>query len=160
MPNTQPLKVPELVVAPDDFKNFFGYDLREILKSSDNDSNYPYVFLRLVQDYLIDFCDEHGFRRIPFERLQGKQLEFFQKAVLYQAYYAWKNGAAALGLDSGYDAEKGTIITASDLERIGVPQRVVTLLHKSGLFNLKMKNYPRVSRGYPGIGGLYTGEDY
>ena len=158
--NPQPLQVPNLVVTPDDFKNMFGEDLRAILKTSDNQSNYPYTFLRMVQDFLIDWCDERGFRRVKFEQLQGPQLEAFQKAVLYQAYYVWKNGAVGLGLDSGYDAEKGIVISASDLQRVEVPERVVTLLHKSGLFNLKMRNRPRVTRGYPGIGGLYTGEDY
>ena len=147
-------------VTPDDFKNKFGLDLFKILRSSDNDSNYPYIFLNMVQDFLIDWCDEQGFRRVRFEQLWGMQLDYFKNAVLYQTYYAWRNGAVALGLDSGYDAEKGIVIGAEDLQRVGVPNRVVTLLHKSGLFNLKMRNRPRISRGYPGVGGLYTGEDY
>lgn len=160
MPKPRPLPIPEVVVTPGDFKNMFSQDLNHILKGSDNDSNFPYVFLRMIQEFLIDWCDDNGFRRVRFEDLNGMQLEYFQKAVLYQAYYAIKNGAVALGLDSGYDAEKGIVIGAEDLQRIGVPSRVVTLLHKSGLFNLKMRNRPRISRGYPGIGGLYTGEDF
>ena len=148
------------VVTPDDFKNMFGEDLRYILKNSDNESNYPTIFLTMVQEFLIDWCDERGFRRVKYDQLTGIQLEYFQKAVLYQAYYVWKNGAVGLGLDSGYDAEKGIVIDASNLQRVEVPERVVTMLHKAGLFNLKMRNRPRVSRGYPGIGGLYTGEDY
>lgn len=154
------ISVPKLVVSPDDFKNFFGIDLANILRGSDNDSNYPFVFLRLVQDFLIDWCDERGFRRKSLDDIYGAQLEAFQKAVLYQAYYVWKNGATGLGLESGYDAEKGIVINATDLQRIEVPERVVTLLHKAGLFNLKMKNRPRYNRGYPGIAGSYTGEDY
>ena len=115
----------------------------------------------MVQEFLIDWCDEQGFRRMhQLNQLSPTQMEYFKNAVLYHAYYTWKNGAAALGLDSGYDAERGVVISAEDLQRVEVSQRVVTLLHKSGLFNLKMKNYPRISRGYPGIGGLYTGEDY
>lgn len=148
------------VVTPDDFKNFFGIDLTYVLRGSDNDSNYPFVFLNMVQDFLIDWCDERGFRRVKFNNLTGMQLEYFKKAVLYQAYYVWKNGSVGLGLESGYDAEKGIVIDATNLQRVEVPERVVTLLHKSGLFNLKMRNRPRVTRGYPGIGGLYTGEDY
>lgn len=155
-----PSKNNKACVTPDDFKNKFGKDLNKILKSEDNDSNYPYIFLNMVQEFLMDWCDGNGFRRVRFEDLQGPQLEAFKNAVLYQTYYAWRNGAAALGLDSGYDAEKGIVISADDLHRVGVPERVVTLLHNSGLFNLKMRNRPRISRGYPGIGGLYTGEDY
>ena len=154
VPVTQP------IVTPDDFKNMFGQDLNFLLKGSDNDSNYPTIFLGMVQDFLMDWCDDRGFRRVKFNQLSPIQYESFQKAILYQAYYVWKNGSAGLGLDSGYDAEKGVVIGASDLQRVEVPERVVTLLHKSGMFNLKMRNRPRISRGYPGIGGLYTGEDY
>ena len=157
IPAIKPVKA---VVTPDDFKNMFGKDLAKILKDSDNESNYPYIFLNMVQEFLMDWCDENGFRRVRFEQLQGVQLEALQRAVLYQAYFVIKNGSVGLGLDSGYDAERGVIVGYDDLKRIGVPSRVVTLLHKSGLFNLKMRNRPRISRGYPGIGGLYTGEDY
>ena len=161
MPNEYPAVKPvKAVVNPDDFKNMFGKDLRNMLKGSDNDSNYAEIFLNMVQDFLMDWCDERGFRRVKFDQLSPLQLEAFQKAVLYQAFYTWRNGAAGLGLDSGYDAEKGIVITASDLERIEVPQRVVTLLHESGMFNLKMRNRPRITRGFPGVLGSPTGEDY
>lgn len=160
MGNTPAIKPVQAVVTPDDFKNMFGKDLAKVLKDSDNESNYPYIFLNMVQEFLMDWCDENGFRRVRFEQLQGVQLEAFQRAVLYQAYFVIKNGSVGLGLDSGYDAERGIIVGQDELKRVGVPSRVVTLLHKSGLFNLKMRNRPRISRGYPGIGGLYTGEDY
>ena len=156
-PAVKPVKA---VVTPDDFKNMFGKDLRNMLKGSDNDSNYAEIFLNMVQSFLMDWCDDNGFRRVRFEELVGVQLEYFQKAVLHQAYYAWRNGAVALGLDSGYDSEKGIVVTRDDLEKIGVPSRVVTMLHKSGLFNLKMHNRPRITRGFPGILGSPTGEDY
>lgn len=154
------ISIPTLVVTPDDFKNMFGKDLKNLLRSSDNDSNYPTIYLQMVQTFLLDWCDDHGFRRLNLNNLSETQLEYFQKAVLYQAYYAWRNGAIALGLDTGYDAEKGIIINATDLERVEVPSRVITMLHKSGLFNLKMKNRARFNRGYPGVAGSYTGEDY
>ena len=156
----KPIPVPELVVTPDDFKNMFGQDLATILAESDNDSNYPFVFLRMIQDFLMDWCDEQGFRRVKFHELNGMQLQYFQKAVLYQAYYTWKNGAVGIGLESGIDTDKGRVLTQEDIRAAEVPPRVVTLLHKSGLFNLKMKNRPRFNRGYPGIMGVYTGEDF
>lgn len=152
--------IAKLLVTPDDFKNYFGEDLAYILKNDVNESNYPNIFLRLIQDFLVDWCDERGFRRVKIDNLTGIQLEYFQKAILYQAYYAWKSGAVGIGLEGGFDGERGVILTKEDLERLEVPSRVVTLLHKAGLFNLKMRNRPRISRGYPGIGGLYTGEDY
>ena len=148
------------VVTPDDFFNMFGISLYEILDTKGNDSNYPFIFIRNVQDYLQDWCDEHGFMRMHYNNLHGIQLEYFQKAVLNHIYYTWKNGAVALGLDSGYDAEKGKIISIEDIKAIEVPTRVITLLHKCGLFNLKLHNRPRYSKGWPGIGGPFTGEDY
>jgi len=149
-----------LVVTPDDFKNLFGQDLRTILKGSDNDSNYPNTFLRLVQEFLLDWCHNRSFTRKRIDQMSPYQYEEFQKAVLYQAYYTWKNGSVGLGLESGYDAERGKIVTLDDLKAIEVPQRVITMLHNSGMFNLKMKNRPRFNRGYPGIAGSWTGEDY
>ena len=150
----------QLVVTPDDFKNMFGKDLHAILAQSVNDSNFPNTFLSMVQDFLIDWCDEQGCRRVHFKDLLGMQLEYFKRAVLYQAYYVTKNGSLGLGLESGIDNERGRIISMADIKASEVPARVVTLLHKSGLFNLKLKNRPRFNRGYPGVLGSFTGEDY
>lgn len=141
------------VVTPSDFKNMFAQDLANILAGSSNDSNYPYVFLRLVQDFLIEWCAYNGFRRMKsISEMNQDQLTAFQKAVLYQAYYVIKNGSAGLGLDSGYDSERGVVISETDLKRVAVPERVVMLLHTSGLFNLNVKNRPRVTHGYPWTG--------
>lgn len=141
------------VVSPSDYKNFFGQDLAYTLSGTANDSNYPYVFLRLVQDFLIDWCAYNGFRRLKsISEMSSTQLAAFQKAVLYQAYYTVKNGSAALGLDSGYDAERGSVVPESDLKRIAVPERVIMLLHVSGMFNLNVKNKPRFAKGYPWTG--------
>ena len=155
-----PVPIVQLVVTPDDFKNKFGKDLAYMLEGSDNDSNYPNIFLREVQEYLMDWCDDNGFRRVKFNELNQMQLRYFQNAVLYQAYYTFNNGPIGLGLESGVDAERGRLLTIDDIRAVQVPQRVITLLHKSGLFNLKMRNRPRVNRGYPGVLGVYTGEDY
>lgn len=162
MPDTTypAVKLVKAVVTPDDFKNMFAKDLRNILKGSDNDSNYAETFLSMVQEFLMDWCDVNGFRIIKYDQLSPMQLEAFQKAILYQTYYAWRNGAAALGLDSGYDADKGIVITYEDLKKIGVPQRVMILLKRSGLLNFKIRNRPRITRGFPGIIGSATGEDY
>ena len=147
------MKFENAVVSPSDFKNMFGMDLAHILKSSDNDINYPFIFLRLVQDFLLEWCSYNGFRRLhDFSQMSPVQFHAFQEAVLYQAYYAWKNGSVALGLDSGYDAERGFVMSEADLKRAQVPERVIMLLHTSGMFNLNVKNKPRFSKGYPWTG--------
>lgn len=145
----------EAVVTPDDFRNTFGQDLASLLSGASRDGNYPAAFLLLVQDFLLDWCDYSGFRRTKdLSDMTEQQLSAFKKAVLYQAYYAWKNGSVALGLDSGYDAEKGTVVPEEALRKAAVPERVVMLLHSSGLFNLTVKNRPRRTRGYPWIGPM------
>lgn len=148
------------VVTPDDFKTMFGIDLANILIMSDNDSNYPQTFLRLVQDELVDWCWARTTSRKKVSDLQGMQLEAFQRAVLLHVYYTWKNGSLALGLDSGVDSERGRVLTIQDIEAAEVSQRVINLLHNAGMFNLKLKNRPRFNRGYPGLAGSFTGEDY
>lgn len=149
------IKLDPIVVTPDDYKNFFGEDLAVVLRTSDNDSNYPNIFIRMVQDFLIDWCDTNGFRRTKkLSELNPIQYEKFQKAVLYQTYYTVRNGSMAIGLDSGVDGERGPIFSETDLKRIQVPDRVVMLLHNSGLFNLNIKNKPRVTRGYPWTGPM------
>ena len=39
------VKQVKVVVTPDDFKNKFGKDLAHMLEGSDNDSNFPNLFL-------------------------------------------------------------------------------------------------------------------
>ena len=154
------LKFDKPVVTPDDFKNMFGKDLADLLRDSDNESNYPTIFLRLVQDFLIEWCWNRTFTRKGLDRLTPVQMEAFQKAVLYHTYYTWKNGSLALGLESGVDGERGRILTPEDIQASEVSSHVIGLLHNAGMFNLKMKNRPRYNRGYPGVVGAFTGEDY
>ena len=140
------------VVTPDDYKNFTGKDLFACLKVSDNESNYPYIFLGRVQDFLIHWCSENGFKILSLEKLSPTQMIAFKKAVLNQAEYVINNGYAGLGLESGFDQERNNVLPAKDIKRIEVPSAVITLLHESGMFNLKIKNRPRVTRGYPWMG--------
>lgn len=154
------LELEKPVVTADDFKNMFGRDLADMLRDSDNVSNYPNIFLRMVQDFLIEWCKNRTFTSKNLNRLTPAQMKSFQKAVLYHTYYTWKNGALALGLESGVDGERGRILTPEDIQASEVSSFVVGLLHNAGMFNLKMRNRPRYNHGYPGVIGAFTGEDY
>lgn len=136
-------------VSVDDFKNYWGFDLRDMLKNSDNPSNEAEIFLARIEDKLMNWIDANSFRRLKFECLRGKQLENFQKAILTQSMYVLRNGD--LGMDSGYDAERGVIVDFKTLNQISVCQDAVVFLHNSGLFNLVVKNRPRFVHGYPDI---------
>ncbi len=144
-------------VTVDDFKNYWGIDLRNVLRSNDNESNQADQFLARVEDRLMNWIDNNTFRRIKYEdlKLNPRQYENWQKAILTQAMYMFKNGD--LGMDSGYDSEKGIITTRGDLVQLEVCQAAIDYLSNAGLFNLVVKNRPRVLRGYPEFTGFYQG---
>ena len=139
-------------VTVDDFKNYWGMDLRNMLRSDDNESNQAERFLARVEDRLMNWIDNNTFRRLKYEdlHLNPRQYENWQKAILTQAMYMFKNGD--LGIDSGYDSERGIITARHDLVELEVCQAAIDYLSNAGLFNLVVKNRPRVLRGYPGFG--------
>lgn len=130
-------------VSVDDFKNYWGLDLRNILRSDDNESNQAERFLARVEDRLMNWIDNNTFRRIKYEelRLRPRQYENWQKAILTQAMYMYKNGD--LGIESGLDTEKGIIAARQDLVELEVSQAAIDYLSNAGLFNLNVKNRPR-----------------
>ena len=145
-------------VTVDDFKNYWGIDLRDKLRSNDNISNQAEIFLARVEDRLLNWLDSNTFRKIRYEMLTPYQVEQLQKAILTQALYTWKNGD--LGVDSGYDAERGVVTKRSDLIVLEVCQAAIDYLKNAGLFNQKMRNYRRTLRGWGsdlGYFGSYTG---
>ena len=139
-------------VTVDDFNNYWGLDLRNLLRSDDNQSNQAERFLARVEDRLMNWIDNNTFRRIRYEDLRNRpyQFENWQKAILTQAMYLYKNGD--LGIESGMDTEKGIIIPRSDLVEMEVCQAAIDFLSNAGLFNLNVKNRARTLQGYPGFG--------
>lgn len=143
-------------VTVDDFKNYWGIDLREVLRTHGSGSNQPELFLSRVEDRLMNWIDNNTFRRIGYNQLTSFQLENWQKAILTQAMYMFKNGD--LGMDSGYDAEKGILVKRSDLTELEVCQAAMDYLSNAGLLNFVMKNRPRTLKGYPET-AIYEGTD-
>jgi len=139
-------------VTVDDFKNYWGMDLRNMLRSDNNDSNQAERFLARVEDRLMQWIDNNTFRRIRYEDLKFRptQYENWQKAILTQAMYMYKNGD--LGMDSGYNSETGIVTGQADLKEIEVCQAAINYLSNAGLFNLNVKNRARILSGYPGFG--------
>ena len=148
-----PLLPEKVYVTPDDFKNYHGLDLRNILRANDNESNQAESFLAHVTRSLKKWIDRNTFRNFRWEDMERnpEQLNSFKIAILEQAYYAWKEGAKAFGLDSGSDAEKGIIIKKNDLMDLQICEAALNELADAGIVNFTMKNRPRVMRGYPGL---------
>lgn len=149
---------PEKVyVTPDDFKNVYGRDLRNMLRSNDNESNQAESFIAMVTSSLKRWVESHTYRRLSYEDLTDYQYEQWQRAILAQVYYTWKEGAKALGLSSGTDDEKGIILDIDTLREVEVCSAAIDYLSIAGLFNLVMKNRPRLNNkgtyfGYDSVG--------
>lgn len=128
-------------VTPYDFLNFWGVNLDSMLKTDDNSSNKSNIFLMRAETKLMFWIDSHTYRIYEWERLDERQIELFQKAILTQAMYMFKNGD--IGLDSGFDPEKGIVADKKTLDSIVVPQEVIDYLISADLYNLTVRNKPR-----------------
>lgn len=139
-------------VTVDEFDNYWGANLRDMLRSGANESNAASIFLARVERRLMAYIDNNTFRRYRYDELQGKQLDAMKEAILLQAMYTYKNGD--IGMDSGYDAERGIIAKRSDLVELAACQDAIDTLSNAGLWNLVMKNRPRK------FGGAFIPDDF
>lgn len=140
-------------ITVDDFKNYFGKDLRSLMKNSDNPSREAELFLYRTEIRLINWIDSHTFRNIMYEELSDFQRDNFCLAILEQAMYFLKNGN--LGIESGYDMEKGIIVSQEQIASIQIPQAVADYLHNAGLLNFNIINKHRSLRGYQSVNEFY-----
>ncbi len=130
-------------VTPDDYTNFFGQNLNAMLKIKNNTSNVANIFLMHTEDKILNRIDATSFRtnRWEVEDLSELQLENLQKAILYQAEYMIRN--SDIFSDSGYDLEKGEVISIEKLQKIAICRTSIDLLKNCGLFNQVIKNRRR-----------------
>lgn len=137
---------PETVyVTPDDFKNVYGRDLRNMLRSNDNESHQAESFIAMVTSHLKNYVETNTYRRRDYDDLTAYQYEQWQRAILAQVYYTWREGAKALGLSSGTDDEKGIVLDIETLRQVEICPAALDYLSNAGLFNLVMKNRPRLN---------------
>ena len=128
-------------VTVDEFNNYWGSNLDELLRTNANDSNKSNAFLMRVEQRLMAYIDHNTFRRYKYEELRGEQLNAFKIAIIIQAMYVWKHGL--IGMDSGYEPDKGIVAKRADLIEITLCQDAIDTLSNAGLWNLVMKNRPR-----------------
>lgn len=140
-------------VNADMFLDYWGEDLNELLPDNANPSAKCDTFLARVERRLMAWIDANTFRNIPYDSLTPFQLQEFRAALLEQAMYMWRNGD--IGMDSGYDMEKGKIANRSDLKYIAVCQPALDALIKAGMFNQKMQNRRRTLHGWGATLGDY-----
>ena len=146
------LRMTPQFVSVDDFLNYWGLNLNEKLKSDDNISNKTNLFLSQIEDRLMAWIDSNTFRTITWDyykdgynykspeeaEVAQKRKDAFKKAILNQAMYVYRN--TNIGLDSGYDPEKGFIASAQDLQAIEICRPTIDYLKTAGLYNHVMRN--------------------
>ena len=131
-------------VTPNDYFNYTGQDLNKILRANENDSNKANLFLKNVEEDLMFRVDHLSFRLYRWENLTDYQLECLRRAIIKQAEYVIRN--SDIMTDSGYDVEKGKIISRSELEEIALCVPAKDALQACGLLNHVIMNYRRYPR--------------
>ena len=131
-------------VTPDDFFNYTGRSLDAILQPNENESNKSNLFLKNVEEDLMFRIDHLSFRVYKWDNLTEYQLSCLKRAIIKQAEYVLRNGD--LMTDSGYDIEKGKVITRAEIEEIGLCVPATDALQSCGLLNRVIKNYYRYPR--------------
>lgn len=137
------MRTEAMFVTPDDFYNYWGIDLNAKLKG-DNYSHKADIFLRIVEDRLLNWIDANTFRVSRWEDITEFQKEKLQLAILTQAMYVYRN--SDISLDSGYDPDRGIIATKGQLNDLVVCQAAIDFLKTGGLYNQKITNRRRFTR--------------
>lgn len=137
-------------VNEDDFKEYFGKDLKELLNDDDNISNKSNSFLYRVEARLISYVNAVVGKNIEYiyDNLSDYQKERLKLAILEQTYYVLRN--SDISTDSGYDPDSGIIADKEELKQLVVCQNTINYLIEANLWNRRIK-----SRG-----GLYYGYWY
>lgn len=131
-------------VKSSDYFNYFGKDLAVELDVNQNESNKCDIFLMNVEDDLLNRIDRITFRLYKWDELTEHQIHCLQKAILKQAAYVIRN--SDLFSDSGYDPEKGRIISRAEIETIQLSSATIDALMSGGLYNHVIRNRKRYTR--------------
>ena len=101
-------------ITADDFKNYFGVDLGAELNEN------PTSFLMRIETRMESYLNSMFYRNIEREypTFSDYQKLHYKLALLEQAMYVTKNGD--ISVDSGYDPEKGEIISQATIDKIAI----------------------------------------
>lgn len=131
-------------VKPSDFFNYTGKELNALLQVNGNISNVSNLFLMQIEDRLLARIDMMSFRTRTWDNLTDFQKENLQKAIITEAEYIIRN--SDLFTDSGYDLERGEIISSSKLREIELCRPALDYLRSCGLLNQVIQNKYRWNR--------------
>lgn len=131
-------------VKRSDFENYTGENLNRLLDIESEQDNVSNRFLLRIEDTLLARIDEMSFRTQDWNDLTPFQRESLQKAIIEQANYILRN--SDLFTDSGYDLEKGEIISPEKLSKLEICRISKTYLRNCGLLNQTIKNRHRYNK--------------
>lgn len=131
-------------VKKSDFDNYTGENLNRLLDIDSNSDNVSNRFLLRIEDTLLARIDEMSFRTQDWNDLTPFQRESLQKAIIEQANYILRN--SDLFTDSGYDLEKGEVISPEKLSKLEICRISKTYLRNCGLLNQTIKNRYRYNK--------------
>ena len=130
-------------ITKDDFKQYFGIDLENTLKTDDNPSLTADSFLYRIETRMNTDLDCYFYRNVDkeFPKFTDYQKEHYKLALLEQAMYVLRNGD--ISVDSGYDMDQGIKESRSKLNSITYSQNAINNLILCGLWCRKIKNRSR-----------------
>lgn len=138
------MKTEPRFVKPGDYENYTGNNLNRLLNIDSDSENAANRFLLRIEDTLLARIDEMSFRVHGWNDLTPFQKESLQKAIIEQTNYIIRN--SDIFTDSGYDLEKGEIISNDKLYNIEICRIAKTYLRNCGLLNQTIQNHRRINK--------------
>ena len=135
------MRTESIFVKESDYNNYTGKNLKSILDPNSEIQNACNLFLLQIENRIMTKVDNMSFRIRSWDNLTALQKEKMQLAIIEQAEYTLRNGD--LVTDSGYDLEKGEIISAEKLRQIEICSMSLEYLQSCGLLNKSIKNRVR-----------------
>jgi len=121
-------------ITADEFREYTGIDLAEELRDTSNPSNKINAFLKRIEDRMEVFLNANFFKNITelYPQFSNEQKLHYKLALIEQAYYVFKNGD--ISTDSGYDPEKGIIVSKHARTEITLAPNTINHLRMTGLW--------------------------
>jgi hypothetical protein len=135
------MRTEPIFVKESDYNNYTGRNLKNILDPNSEIQNACNLFLLQIENRIMAKVDNMSFRVRSWDNLTPLQKEKMQLAIIEQAEYTLRNGD--LFTDSGYDVEKGEIISTEKLRKIEICSIALEYLQSCGLLNKNIKNRVR-----------------
>ena len=122
-------------ITADEFREYTGVDLEAELRDTSNPSNKVNAFLKRIEDRMEVFLNSHFFKNVNelYPRFSNEQKYHYKLALIEQAYYVFKNGD--ISTDSGYDPERGIIISKHAKNEITLCENAKNHLRMTGLWS-------------------------